>query len=387
MPADSRFIKIADDAAALPEDLLLAQAAGKVLFLAGAGVSMGNPARLPNFRQLVRKVYEEVGPSVRPFLDEEPDRATATPNSTGLTAEQCAEVRRFARNDLDVVLGQLERRMEGDDPTKPSVVRATVREILSSATPTPLHRALLRLSDRGDATAIATTNFDLLFEQCPRRRKQQRPTYGLGGMPRPSTSRDFAGVFHIHGALSTDPRRTTDLILTDRDFGEYYFRRRVIPDFLYDASRIYSLVLIGYSADDPPMRYLLNAIAADTVRFRDLKPRYIFCSSDDDTQIRDLGARGLTPIPYPNTDGSHLSLTRTLESWVSIAPRQGSQPHLRSLIRTAVREPATGASSSARDLVSHLVKRSTDTERRDLAAVAGRTGGASGSCVEAGASS
>ena len=54
--------------------------------------------------------------------------------------------------------------------------------------------------------------------------------------------------------------------MTDRDFGEFYLRRRVVPDFIYDAARLFHLVLVGYSANDAPMRYLLNAVAADGSR-------------------------------------------------------------------------------------------------------------------------
>jgi len=64
--------------------------------------------------------------------------------------------------------------------------------------------------------------------------------------------------------------------VTDQDFGEFYLRRRVVPDFIYDAARLFNLVLVGYTANDPPMRYLLNAVAADGTRFDDLKERFTF---------------------------------------------------------------------------------------------------------------
>ena len=101
-------------------------------------------------------------------------------------------------------------------------------------------------------------------------------TYALGAIPRPTRSEEFSGVFHIHGALSPNPARAEDIIVTDRDFGEFYLRRRVVPDFIYDAARLFHLVLIGYSANDAPMRYLLNAVAADGSRFDDLKERFAF---------------------------------------------------------------------------------------------------------------
>src|SRR6185503_21244419 len=112
--------------------------------------------------------------------------------------------------------------------------------------------------------------------------------------------KDFAGILHIHGALDRETKRTSDFIVTDQDFGEFYMRRRVVPDFIYDAARLFHLVLVGYSANDPPMRYLLNAVAADGSRFNDLKERFAFVGtqSPDPVGLEDWKGRGITPISY-----------------------------------------------------------------------------------------
>lgn len=34
------------------------------------------------------------------------------------------------------------------------------------------------------------------------------------------------------------PKRYSELVLSDQDFGEFYLRRRGIPDFIYDAERL-----------------------------------------------------------------------------------------------------------------------------------------------------
>lgn len=360
MPSDSRLIKIADDAAELPEDLLLAQARGEVLFLAGAGVSMGEPANLPSFQELVRWVYQELDPSVYPYLDCKSSHCSA------LTSAQRAEVSRYCRNDFDVALGLLERRLEGDGSAESSRVRDAVQRRLAARTPTPLHRAVSRLADRGDATAILTTNFDRLFERCAPVR-----TYDLGGMPRPSQRADFTGIFHIHGVLPNRPKTTTDLVLTDRDFGEYYFRRRIIPDFLYDASRIYQLVLIGYGANDPPMQYLLNAIAADTNRFHDIRRPYIFVSANDATRLSDLEGRGLIPVTY-SADDHHIELTTTMKRWAAMSTRDGAQRVLAPILRRTRRRPVSASTPSDVQLTSHLIKRGNPEDRRKLASAAGR---------------
>ena len=45
--------------------------------------------------------------------------------------------------------------------------------------------------------------------------------------------------------------------------------------------------LFGYSANDPPMKYLFDAIAADGSRFNDIKERFIFIASDDAVELKD----------------------------------------------------------------------------------------------------
>ena len=114
----------------------------------------------------------------------------------------------------------------------------------------------------------------------------------------------ISGVMHIHGALDPNPERNSELVLSNQDFGEFYLRRRVVPDFIYDAARLFHLVLVGYSANDPPRRYLFNAVAADGTRFDYLKERFTFFGTDgvDPVALEDWKARGITPINYESKD-------------------------------------------------------------------------------------
>ncbi len=261
----------------IPERLLLAHARGEVLFICGAGISQ--PAGLPDFRELVLGVYERLDAAVHEVISRLPRDACNQwqADCSGLTNHQAAEVRRFIARDYDVVLGMLERRL--DDRTRgDSRVRHHVATLLRAKgnKPAAIHRTLMRLADRGDAVTIVTTNFDLLLEAAGKRLRPRVETYALGSIPRPMRRKEFAGVLHIHGALDTKSSRFSELVLSDQDFGEYYLRRRVVPDFIYDAARLFHLVLVGYSANDPPMRYLLNAVAADGSRFDDLRERFTF---------------------------------------------------------------------------------------------------------------
>lgn len=356
---------------AIPERLLLAHARGEVLFICGAGIS--RPAGLPDFRQLVLDVYAKLDASTHSVLTGLPSGACNQwqANCADLTDRQAAEVKRFILGDYDVVLGMLERRL--DDQTRgDSQVRRTVSAILRSgaASPAPIHKALIALADRGGAKTIVTTNFDLLLQTAAQRLRSPVETYSLGSIPRPSRNSEFSGVLHIHGALDRRPERTSEVVLSDQDFGEFYLRRRVVPDFIYDAARLYHLVLVGYSANDPPMRYLLNAVAADGKRFDDLKERFTFfgTNSPDAVAVADWNGRGITPIHYDSAN-DHNALRATLERWAALSAINGKKETVDAELRRIVKTSRSAAKDPDRDLFDHFFRRSNASERVRLSAL------------------
>ncbi|WNZ80333.1 SIR2 family protein [Pseudomonas sp. P105] len=370
-PVD-RVISLGDDLPSIPERLLLAHARGEVLFIAGAGVSM--PANLPDFRRLVINVYERLDGAVHTIIANH-NNDSAPDDLHTLSYQQAAEVKRFIARDYDIVLGMLERRMDRL-PGSSSQVRKTIVEILREGgnKPAKIHRALMRLADRGGVITIATTNFDLLLQAAVSSKTKIRPpTYALGAIPRPGRSKDFSGVLHIHGALEKDFNKLSDLIVTDHDFGEFYLRRRTVPDFIYDAARLYHLVLIGYSANDPPMRYLLNAVAADGVRFDDLKERFTFVGLEESDPIadEDWKGRGITPISY-NSEKYHIVLLKTLDRWASLSAINGNKNKIDSEIRRIVKKTRNSATDSDRDIFDHFFRRSNNSERTRLASFAAK---------------
>ncbi|WP_225072577.1 SIR2 family protein [Desulfuromonas sp. CSMB_57] len=375
--SSDRDISLGPGLASVPERLLLAHARGEVLIVAGAGISQ--PSKLPNFRELVIKIYKKLDSAVHAVISIVPLGAhnQYEANHSGLTNQQSAEVNRFISGDYDVVLGMLERRMDGQSHGKSRVRQALADEFRTpSPKPASIHRALIRLADRGSTVTIATTNFDLLLEDAARSLKQSVQSYALGGIPRPGHSEDFSGVLHIHGALGRDPSRASNLILTDQDFGEFYLRRRVVPDFIYDSARLFNIVLVGYSANDPPMRYLFNAVAADGTRFKDLKERFTFIGGKvvpDSVSLEDWRGRGITPIPYDEENG-HEALLGTLERWAKLSPNNGKRSLVDTEMKGIVRKRRSAASDAERDLFDHLIRRSDHNERVRFAALVSQQG-------------
>nr|VFK35103.1 MAG: SIR2-like domain-containing protein [Candidatus Kentron sp. MB]VFK77087.1 MAG: SIR2-like domain-containing protein [Candidatus Kentron sp. MB] len=376
---NARLVSLApapgSDLTRIPERLLLAHARGQVLFLTGAGIS--RPA-LPDFRGLVSDVYKKLDPAVHAaisgILSDIPPTAYDRWKHylSNLTHYQIAEIERFFSQDYDVVLGMLERRMDRQSHKESRVRQAVVEALrMPNARPAPIHRALIRLADRGGATAIVTTNFDLFLENAAGNLRQSLQTYALGGIPRPSLREDFAGILHLHGALESNPERHSDLIVTDQDFGEFYLRRRIVPDFIYDAARLFHLVLVGYSANDPPMRYLLNAIAGDSTRFPDLKERFAFVGTRDPVILADWVGRGITPIPYDPAN-EHVALRDTLMRWADLSAINGKTTLVDRKIKRLVQTGRNEASDTHRDLFDHLIRRADPKERVWLSQLASR---------------
>lgn len=341
----------------IPERLLLAHARGDVIFICGAGISKA--AKLPDFQELVLNVYKTHDPPLYEVLK------VLKNDSSNLNPAQKAETDQFLKKNYDVVLGMLERRLDGskrDDSSVRKNVITCLREKNESAS---IHSSLIHLSNRGGAVAIVTTNFDLLLENASKRLQSENKlfkdlsieSYSLGAIPRPSKNKYFSGIFHIHGALADDPNRISELILSDQDFGEFYLRRQFISNFIYDLSRLYHIVFVGYSVDDPPMQYLLKAIDADAKKFDDLKEKFIFYELADPVKEEMWKHRGITPIPYDSKD-KHKILTQTFKEWAKIFPvNEPNYEYIRNNLGCIENQTKNKSSPPVRDLFNHLLRR------------------------------
>ncbi|WP_453999997.1 SIR2 family protein [Afipia felis] len=333
----------------IPPELVAAQEKGQTIFVCGAGVSRG--AGLPLFSGLVQGVYDRLGE----------DWNLHPAEREGMRAQGKLE------GQYDRVLRCLERRLMGPDAPRNrgmrDRIRSAVREELKAPDNADLsnHFALLELSrDAEGRNRILTTNFDTLFERAWfEKHHTVIPTHAGAAMPQPKVA-GCTGVLHLHGRLS-DPRpelhaTETELVLTSAEFGDAYLRSGWASRYIYDLVRAYTVVLVGYQADDPPMRYLLEALEADRERYRDLQKVYAFasCEVGDEELTRALwAAKAVEPIIYTSNGEAHTALYNTLREWRDYA--EDPTAWRRERLRPILSEPPSAVADSRHEEGAELL--------------------------------
>ncbi len=224
----------------IPDALLQAHEEGRLVFFCGAGISY--PAGLPGFKGLVEQIYQLNG-----------------------TAPSDIEREALARGQFDATLDLLERRLPGQ--------RHAVRRALAHALKPKLRRkgaidtqsALLRLArNREGALRLVTTNFDRVFHAAAKRTGQEFESYAAPMLPIPKNSR-WNGLVYLHGLLPEKPDETSlnRLVITSGDFGLAYLTERWASRFVSELFSNYLVCFVGYSINDPVLRYMMDALAAD----------------------------------------------------------------------------------------------------------------------------
>ena len=267
----------------IPIGALHAQEDGQLVFFCGAGVSI--PCGLPSFEDLVGATRERLG-------------AIFTPQ----------EEREFKAKAFDRVLGLLEGRFG-------SKVRWIVVDLLKTTESAnlDLHRALLTLGRRASGSRqLVTTNFDNLFETAD----PEFPVIDAPGLPIPKPGK-WDALVHLHGRIVPSDPDARRLVLTAADFAVAYLVERWAARFVSELFQQYDVLFVGYSASDPVMRYLVDAIAVERQADRRLHKAYAFaeCQQGREEEVTaEWRARGIDPILYDPVDG-HAALRETLTTW------------------------------------------------------------------------
>lgn len=311
-------MKFIADGPDIPEALLQAHEDGRVVFFCGAGISY--PARLPDFANLVKRLYSELG---------------VTPNAIQLAA---IKARQF-----DTAIGLLESDIVGG--RKEAIVRKAVADILkpdlSDPNATATHEALLTLSKCRDGhTRLITTNFDRLFEEVIDAKFLAIERFKAPLLPIPKNRWD--GLVYLHGLLGPAPTTSQldRLVLSSGDFGLAYLTERWAARFVSELFRIYTVCFVGYSINDPVLRYMMDALAADRLLGEAPPEMFAFGSyskGEDEKRANEWRAKNVTPILY-REHNRHAYLHKTLRAWAGTY-RDGVRGKERIVVECAIARP------------------------------------------------
>jgi hypothetical protein len=304
----------------IPDSLVQAHEDGRVVFFCGAGISY--PAGLPGFSGLVQGLYTDLG---------------MTPNEVQAEA--------LRKNQYDTAISLLETDYTGGR----FAVRSQLREILTADTKAPgaldTHKALLTLAgSKSGRIRLITTNFDRLFEHCLSAASSSISSFSAPLLPVPKSQ--WNGLVYLHGVLPADDTNLefelNKLILSSGDFGRAYLTERWAARFLSDLFRNYVVCFVGYSIDDPILRYMMDALAADRLLGERTIEAYAFggCTPKKQDQVfQQWRAKGVTPILYHIKKREHALLHRTLHAW-SATYRDGANGKESLIVQFAPLKPA-----------------------------------------------
>ena len=285
-----QFVKNGPD---VPDRLLQEHEDGRLVFFCGAGVSY--PAGLPGFRELTNRVYAD--------LHIQPDVV----QNAALKAKQ-----------FDRAIGLLEQMVVGGRHVVRQSLATTLIPNLNAPRATSTHEALLTLSqDRERNTRLVTTNFDRLFEIVIADGTIEVDRYEAPLLPIPKSR--WTGLVYLHGLLraAPTPRNLNDLVVSSGDFGRAYLTERWAARFVGELFHNYTVCFVGYSIDDPVLRYMTDALAADRLLGESPSEMFAFASYSKgkyEKCVNEWNAKNVTPILY-RKHKRHWYLHRTLDTW------------------------------------------------------------------------
>ncbi|MCA9443587.1 MAG: SIR2 family protein, partial [Candidatus Omnitrophica bacterium] len=140
------------------------------------------------------------------------------------------------------------------------------------------------------------------------------------GLPKVSTWRNLV---HLHGIIDeeNDPQGK-NLILSSAGFGRAYLTEGWAARFVTELFRNFTVLFVGYSLDDPVIRYLMDAFAADRDSGDPFEEAYAFVpvagsEEERNTTLEKWEAKHVVPIPY-ESDQTHSHLHNTLHEWANV---------------------------------------------------------------------
>ena len=235
----------------IPDELLEERDLGNVVFFCGAGVSLS--AGMPTFADLVEYVVRKL------------DVPSTAQSKIVLDSYASGAVLPIQHPPLDQVFNLLQQEYRAEEVDYWISRRLRFQAGMSCAA----HDAILRLSRSvAGKPQVVTTNFDHLFEKAADRKLRR---FVSPDLPDLSLGQPLDGLVYLHGRVNGRARRGESrqgLIVSSSDFGRAYLSEAWAARFVRDLLDSYTVVLLGYSANDPPVRYLLQGLHSRNRRGR-----------------------------------------------------------------------------------------------------------------------
>jgi hypothetical protein len=276
----------------IPLELIEAQELGNLVLFCGAGVSYA--AGLPGFADLVENVYSRLG-------------------------EQKSDLEReaYSAGLFDRTLGLLEARIIGSGNPRINLVRKAIVEELTIAddATSQNHKTILELSKTENKKyRLVTTNVDLGFLKADPSLADMIDAAPKLPVPKPHK---WSSVVYLHGIIDKiNHPNSEQLIFTSGDFGTAYLTERWASKFVTELFGHFTVLFIGYSINDPVIRYMTDAIAAERLHgYKVFKQPYVIAHTKPSKWSKNENtwkAKGIEPILYRY---SHNNLYNTLKEW------------------------------------------------------------------------
>lgn len=312
----------------IPDSLLDQRDKGRVVFLCGAGVSI--KAGMPTFIGLTEHVID--------FFDPPEDSQISE------AFKPWRENYEGPKVPLDQIFNLLYDEYGRDD------VNTTVAEFLwekdTNTTQSNEHQIISRISsDQEGNPQVVTTNFDRLFE--PPLSANTLPIHVPPAFPDINLGITLHGITYLHGRLEEVNKDQHSYILSSADLGRAYLSEGWATNFIRKLLKNNIVVLVGYQAEDPPLKYLLQGLNHDGMS--DRSRLFAFDIGEYESIEAKWRDRGVTPIAY----NEHADLWQSLEAWANRAddPRKWRS----SVMNLATKSPRE-LQPYQRGQVAHLIK-------------------------------
>ncbi len=155
------------------------------------------------------------------------------------------------------------------------------------------------------SAAFVTTNFDRGFLLCT---PNPPAVDSAPRLPIPKLA-SWNSLVHLHGLIGNVDQTADSLVLTSADFGAAYLTEGWASRFISDLFRRFAVLFVGYSVEDPVVRYMMDAFAADRALGEGVGKAYVLAGSqeaDRHVNIEAWEAKGIVPLLYDDSDRQEL---------------------------------------------------------------------------------